>query len=74
MTSSGLGYLMIKISNDINSVSTSQQPFNMINLPEKNNQINSKKNIPHKNISSPRRMKRDNSITNFMKFSWGWSI
>jgi hypothetical protein len=70
MTSSGLGFLMHKISNDINSVSTSQQPFNMINLPDKIKNIKTS----HQKISSPRKMKRDTSMTNFMKFSWAWSI
>lgn len=70
MTSSGMGFLIYKISNDINSIPTSQQPFNMINLSEKIKNINPS----DKKISNPRKIKRDNSITNFMKFSWSWSM
>ena len=70
MTSSGMGFLIYKISNDINSIPTSQQPFNMINLSEKIKNINTY----DKQISDPRKIKRDNSITNFMKFSWSWSM
>ena len=71
MSTPGMTYLIHRISNDINSISTSQQPINLINLPEK--QPKQPTSSPRK-ISSPRKMKRDTSMTNFMKYSWGWSI
>lgn len=71
MTTPGMTYLIHKIASDINSISTAQQPINLINLPEK--QPKQPISSPRK-ILSPRKMKRDTSMTNFMKYSWSWSI